>query len=160
MSQALPDMTKLLPDRTNNIRVDLSDNSSVTFLDLSLITDINAALEFQDLKATDISDISFENDVYSAVVKNPEESGMLCVPIPYTSGWTATVNGKKVQVQNINGGLCGVEVPKGSCKVKMTYRLPYLELAAMISAGGLAVWFILFILPFGRRKKPKQSVAQ
>ncbi len=155
MSAALPDISKLLPDQANNIRVDLSDNSSVTFRDLSLITDISAALEFQDLKATDISDITFENDVYSAVVKNPEESGMLCIPIPYTSGWTATVNDNDVQVQNINGGLCGVELPKGTCNVKMTYRLPYLKLAATISAGGLAVWFILFILPFGRRKKPK-----
>ena len=160
MSAALPDITKLLPDQTNNIRVDLSDNSSVTFRDLSLIRDINAALEFQDLKATDISDISFENDVYSAVVKNPEESGMLCIPIPYTSGWTATVNDDQVQVQNINGGLCGIELPKGTCKVKMTYGLPYLRLAATISAGGLAVWFILFILPFGRRKKIKHADAQ
>jgi uncharacterized membrane protein YfhO len=155
MSAALPDISKLLPDQANNIRVDLSDNSSITFRDLSLITDISAALEFQDLKATDISDITFENDVYSAVVKNPEESGMLCIPIPYTSGWTATVNDNDVQVQNINGGLCGVELPKGTCNVKMTYRLPYLKLAATISAGGLAVWFILFILPFGRRKKQK-----
>lgn len=155
MSAALPDISKLLPDQANNIRVDLSDNSSVTFRDLSLITDISAALEFQDLKATDISDITFENDVYSAVVKNPEESGMLCIPIPYTSGWTATVNDNDIQVQNINGGLCGVELPKGTCNVKMTYRLPYLKLAATISAGGLAVWFILFILPFGRRKKQK-----
>ena len=157
MSASLPDITRLLPDQTNNIRVDLSDNSSVTFRDLSLISDINAALEFQDLKATDISDISFENDVYSSVVENSEESGMLCIPIPYTVGWTATVNGDKVQVQNINGGLCGVELPKGTCKVKMTYHLPYLRLAATISAGGLAVWLILFILPFGRKKKAKTS---
>ena len=157
MSAALPDFTKLLPDKANNIRLDLSDNSSVTFSDLSLIRDINAALEFQELKATDISDIAFENDVYSAVVKNPEESGMLCVPIPYTSGWTATVNGHEVQVQNINGGLCGIELPNGTCKVRMAYQLPYLRLAATISAGGLAAWFILFILPFGRKKKVKTN---
>ena len=78
---------------------------------------------------------------------------MLCVPIPYTSGWTAKVNGKAVQVQNINGGLCGIELPKGTCKVQMVYALPYLKLAATISAGALGVWLILFILPFGRRKK-------
>jgi uncharacterized membrane protein YfhO len=70
------------------------------------------------------------------------------------------VNDDQVQVQNINGGLCGIELPKGTCKVKMTYGLPYLRLAATISAGGLAVWFILFILPFGRRKKIKHADAQ
>ena len=153
MNAELYDYTKLLPDKANTFRVDLSDMSSVTFKTVSLYTDINAALEFQDLKATDITDISFDHDVYSATVKNPESSGMLCVPIPYTSGWTAKVNGKAVQVQNINGGLCGIELPKGTCKVQMVYALPYLKLAATISAGALGVWLILFILPFGRRKK-------
>ena len=157
MNTVLYDYTKLLPDKSNTFRVDLSDMSSVTFRTLSLITDINAALEFQDLKETDIKDISFEHDVYKATVKNPEDSGMLCVPIPYTAGWTATVNGKKVQVQNINGGLCGIELPKGTCDVQMTYALPYLKLASMISAGALGVWLILFILPIGRRKKQKTA---
>ncbi len=153
MGENLPNITLLLPDMANNIRIDLSDASSVTLRAVSLKKDINAALEFQGLKETDIKEISFENDTYSAVVQNPEDNGMLCVPIPYTANWTATVNGKPVQVQNINGGLCGVELPKGSCRVKMTYALPYLRLAATVSAGALGVWLILFILPFGRKKK-------
>ena len=80
---------------------------------------------------------------------------MLCVPILFTGRWSAAVNGKPVQVLNINGGLCGIPLEKGENEVVMTYSLPFFGVSVMVSLIAAAALLAALILWAVRRKKPR-----
>ena len=86
------------------------------------------------------------------VVGNTDHS-MLCVPILFTGRWSAAVNGKPVQVLNINGGLCGIPLEKGENEVVMTYSLPFFGVSVMVSLITAAALLAALILWAVRRKK-------
>ena len=68
--------------------------------------------------------------------------GILTSSIPYSTGWTATVNGKSVPVLRTNQAFVGLRLPKGTHRVSLHYHIPGLRLGAMISAIGL-LWAII-----------------
>ncbi len=152
------DSVIMLPDHTTILRVDIPENGELVFSAMEFITSKGASEDFRDLKATEITDISFGNDTYSATVKSPKTNSMLCIPILYTPNWTATVNGSKVQVFNINGGLCGISLPKGTCEVTMTYEIPNFGIAVKVSAVSAGLCLLIGIIPpFGRKKDEEEE---
>ena len=151
------DSVILLPDHTTLLRIDLPDDGELVFSAMEFITSKGASEDFKELQSTEITDISFENDTYSATVKNPKTDAMLCIPLLYTSNWNATVNGSKVQVFSINGGLCGITLPKGTCEVKMTYEIPNFGIAVKVSAISAGVCLLIGIIPPFRRKKEEDE---
>ena len=151
------DSVILLPDHTTLLRIDLPDDGELVFSAMEFITSKGASEDFKELQSTEITDISFENDTYSATVKNPKTDAMLCIPLLYTSNWNATVNGSKVQVFSINGGMCGITLPKGTCEVKMTYEIPNFGIAVKVSAISAGVCLLIGIIPPFRRKKEEDG---
>ncbi len=77
------------------------------------------------------------------------ERKMLCMAIPYSSGWSATVDGAPVDVQQVNTWMCGIVVEPGSHQVEFTYRTPGLTLGLAAGAVGLAVLVVALLF---RRK--------
>ncbi len=153
LSRDYPQLNILLPDSVKDIRVDLGGNSAITFRDMKVTTIKDAASDFKSLASTDISDISFQNDVYSAVVNTKDKGCMLCVPLLYSKNWSAEVNGKEADVLNINGGLIGVTLENGENKVEIRYEVPYFRIAVYISLVSLALVLLLFIIPFPKKRR-------
>ena len=151
VNASAPEMNYLLPDGTIQLRMDLPEGVSIEFDDISLLTDKDVPADFEALKNTDIRDISFKNDTYTASV-NAKNGGMLCVPLLYSANWTARVNGALVPVSNINGGLIGVLLPAGSSHVELTYAIPRFGLAAAVSLISCGIWLVLFLFAAFRRK--------
>ena len=151
------DSVIMLPDHTTILRVDLPESGELVFSAMEFITSKGASEDFRELQSTEITDISFENDTYSATVQSPKTNSMLCIPLLYTSNWNATVNGSKVQVFNINGGLCGISLPKGTCEVRMTYAIPNFGIAVKISAVSAGLCFLIGIIPPFRRKDEEED---
>ena len=67
----------------------------------------------------------------------------LYIAVPYSEGWSATIDGKKAEIMRANEAFMVVRIPAGSHEVQMDYRTPYLVTGLGISAID-AAGFIVF----------------
>jgi uncharacterized membrane protein YfhO len=75
--------------------------------------------------------------------------------IPYDSGWTASIDNKKVPLLKINAGLSGVYVTEGIKQIELTYKPNYILFGSIISGLSLLVYIGLGLLSIkGKRNKP------
>lgn len=70
-----------------------------------------------------------------------EKSTLVFFSVPFEGGWSATVNGKPVDVEKVNVGFMAVEVPAGESKIVFTYKTPWLSEGILFSLFSL----ILFV---------------
>lgn len=82
---------------------------------------------------------SFSNGQVSASF-NAQRDETLLVSIPYEKGWSATVNGHKVPVHELYGGLLGIDVSEGTNDIELHYMTPGLIPSAIISIASVAVF--------------------
>ena len=81
---------------------------------------------------------------------------MLFVSIPYDSGWSAEVNGKKAEIQNADIGFQAVAIPAGKSTVTFHYETPLIKQGAVLSLLGLVLFAAeTFCI---RRKEQKRVV--
>lgn len=62
---------------------------------------------------------------------------ILCLSIPYDSGWSAYVDGKKVEVLQANTAFMAVELAAGDHHVELRYWTPGLTVGIIMTAAGL-----------------------
>ena len=79
---------------------------------------------------------TFENDYVMGTIEN-EEEGMLVTSIPYSVGWSAHVDGKKVPTEIVNIGFVGARIPAGEYEIEFVYETPYLKLGFAVTIIGL-----------------------
>lgn len=77
---------------------------------------------------------------------------LLVISLPYQSGWTAYVDGKKAEISQVNYQYMGLHLAKGKHTIRMVYSIPGLRWGFMISGAGILV-FLLIILGNVIRKR-------
>ncbi len=65
--------------------------------------------------------------------------------VPWDKGWSATVNGKPVQIERANIGFMAVRVPAGEAVIRFDYRTPGL-IPGAIASGASLVLLAVFLL--------------
>lgn len=75
-----------------------------------------------------------------------DKDKILCLAVPYSSGWTAYVDGKKAEVKRANTMSMGLELTEGSHKIRFEYQTPGLKTGALATCSGLGVFAVLIIL--------------
>lgn len=70
---------------------------------------------------------------------------ILCFAIPYSEGWTAYVDGKRVELLQANTAFMAVELPAGDHEVELKYWTPGLTAGLVLSAVGAAGIAILAV---------------
>ena len=97
--------------------------------------------------------ISFSNNRIEGR-KNSLSDELLFLSIPYDSGWSAYVNGKKQRLLRTNIGFCSVKLEKGENYIELKYRTPGLYLGSIISIGSgiICLCYVFFI-----KKRDKAS---
>ncbi|MBR4973646.1 MAG: YfhO family protein, partial [Clostridia bacterium] len=111
-----------------------------------LLTD--EALSFDCEKLALTSALSFETDNrgFTATVDRNKDS-LVFFSVPFDEGWTATVNGEKVDIEKVNVGFMAVKVSKGLSEIRFTYTTPGLLnglIITTISAAVLLLYVIIF----------------
>lgn len=96
------------------------------------------AQDCKRLAATASKDFAFNKGGFSATV-NLTSPNLVFFSIPYDEGWSATVNGKSVDIEKVNIGFMAVEVPAGQSSIVFTYKTPGLLVGAAVSAAALIV---------------------
>ncbi len=77
--------------------------------------------------------------------------------IPYDSGWTVTVDGKKVEPESINGSLMYIHLTQGTHTVEMTY-MPTGFIPGFILTAGSCLIFAVLILRIQKKKNQSNKV--
>lgn len=74
---------------------------------------------------------------------SPKEEGILCVPVPYSKGWSVFVDGEKKDCLQANYLCTAVVVPEGEHEVIFRYMTPGLIPGAVVSAAGIILFLII-----------------
>lgn len=84
-----------------------------------------------------LENATFGPDGFSGEVAG--DGGYMLIPLSYSAGFTAYVDGREMPVHCADGGLMAVEIPSGTHTVTFSYRTPYFAAGAAVSFCALAV---------------------
>jgi hypothetical protein len=70
-------------------------------------------------------------------------SRMLFFSIPYSEGWTLTVDDNLTSVDKVNIGFIGAQIGAGKHTIKLDYFLPGLFIGGIMSAAGCVIFIVL-----------------
>ena len=115
---------------------DFTTLHSVTNFDIPAVADArssNSAYYF-----------SHDNHGFTAKIKTTKPN-LVFFSVPYEDGWTATVNGEPVQVEEVNVGFMAVAVNAGESEIRFTYTTPGLYYGILISCLSMVV-FMSYLL--------------
>lgn len=141
-----------LMQNIEDIDYDYMENMVGTRLD---ITDEDLAYDAEQLKQTASESFKTDKNGFTATV-NRENESLVFFSIPYDKGWTATVNGKKVDIEKVNVGFMAVVVPEGDSTIRFDYETPGLLTGLGITIGTALIMLIyLVIWLFISRKSAK-----
>ena len=96
--------------------------------------------------ATAAESFLVDTDGFTATI-TLEQENLVFFSVPYEEGWSATVNGKAADIQQVNVGFMAVACPAGEAvTIRFDYQTPGLSVGAAITAvsllvlGGYGVW--------------------
>lgn len=82
-----------------------------------------------------------------------EESKMLCLSIPYSTGWKAYVDGEEQPLLQANVMYMALKLDAGAHTIELVYETPGLKVGLIISCLGAVAAGGLYLLHRGRKKK-------
>lgn len=131
-----------------------SEENGVT---LSLSDD---ALASDSARLAETSAYSFETDNYGFTAKvERQKKSLVFFSVPYDKGWSATVNGRSVEIEKVNKGFMAVPVEAGESVIRFEYETPGLIAGICITAGTLAVFIVyIFASKFYLKRYPSDNV--
>ena len=92
-------------------------------MEIKLVNTERSMANLEELQQTCMKDLTQEGNTFTGTVNNVEDKqAMLCIPIVYNQRWRAQVDGKEIEIHNINGGLIGIELEPGEHTVKLVYE--------------------------------------
>ncbi|MCM1507568.1 MAG: YfhO family protein [Ruminococcus flavefaciens] len=141
----------------------------------SLVLDSEQAEKYSDImKETEISEVSaLSKKDYEEIClerqKNASETfrydskgfeseitldndGLVFFSVPYSSGWSAEVNGKPVDVEKVSYGFMAVKGETGKNKIVFRYRTPALTAGMIISISGIVILAVYMIICTRKRR--------
>ena len=140
------------------VRLNFLSPGEYEFDDISLITvpkkDVLARLK--ERKENSMKQIQYEGNHFRGVY-HAKKDQILCVTIPYSKGWKATVNGNRTKIYKAKGMFMGIIMKKGTQSVKLDYETPGLKIGAWIS---LVAWIGLGIYGLYFEKYRKKLLNQ
>lgn len=121
-----------------------SDEERSTTLSIS---DEAMAYDCKQLAKTAAQSFKIDNYGFTATVER-DKANLVFFSIPFDDGWSATVNGKPVEIEKVNVGFMAVKVDAGNSVIRFTYKTPGLILGLQITAGACAVFLIYLLVCF------------
>ena len=110
----------------------------------------------EKLASSSCSVFEYTDNGFKAEYNNKGEDNLLFFSVPYSSGFTATVNGEAVDVEKVNYGFMAVKVPAYTdCEIVFSYETPGLGTGitiSLIAFGAYAVYMIIILIYRKRRK--------
>lgn len=103
-----------------------------------------------------LEDVSIDNNTITGKIDLSSDK-MLIIALPLQGGWTAYVDDKEVPIYRANYQYMGLNISKGSHKVRLHYKIAGLRPALMVTASGLTVFILIIIFNAVRKRRKKNS---
>ena len=116
--------------------------------------DNNYYREVKTLQRHRLEDVKFKRNQVQGTIKTTRP-GVLTSSIPYSTGWSVKVNGKKAITLRTNQAFLGVYLPAGTHHVTFSYELPGIKLGVLLSLIGLGWTILAGIITIGWERKRK-----
>ena len=116
--------------------------------------DNNYYREVKILQRHRLEDVKFKRNQIQGTIKTTRP-GVLTSSIPYSTGWSVKVNGKKATTLRTNQAFLGVYLPAGTHHVTFSYELPGIKLGVLLSLIGLGWTIFAGIITIGWERKRK-----
>ncbi|MDE5582839.1 MAG: YfhO family protein [Ruminococcus sp.] len=75
-----------------------------------------------------------------------DKPALVFYSVPYSSGWTAEVNGEPTEIEKVSYGFMAVKADSGYNDIIFRYHTPYLNIGLAVSVSGLAVLAVYMIV--------------
>lgn len=108
------------------------------------------------LASESCSEFSYDENGYKAHI-SAKRDGIVYFSVPFSKGFSASVNGKKTDISAVHYGMTGIPVSSGENDIVVTYTTPGLREGVMITFSGLAVLVVYLIISFAAEKKRNNS---
>ena len=141
-----------------SVRITFPKTGIYTYDDISLIyTDMSAYdAGILALSQDTLQDVDFhEGACWNATNRitgsiELDKKKLLCLSMPYNTGWQAYVNGQNQTILRVNGMFAGLVLEPGEHEVELVYKTPYLKSGLLLVAFG--VLSLILITGIRRRK--------
>lgn len=136
----------------NTVTITFSQPGIYTYDSLSLVAQPMTGFEKSVLKLREdhLRNVKLETNCVKGDIRLAKKK-VLCLSIPYSDGWSLTVDGSPTELYSINRMYMGTALPAGEHHIELHYKTPYLKLGFLISACGFAL-FILKAQFIGKHK--------
>ncbi len=108
------------------------------------LSDSAMANDAAALRKTAADTFTVDNHGFTAKVTRDKKS-LVFFSVPYDKGWTATVNGKTVEVEKVNAGFMAVAVDEGVSEIRFNYKNTGLTFGVTVTLSA-AVIFVIYML--------------
>ena len=136
----------VIDDTVDEIRLYFNTPGEYSITDIELYTRTPEQLKsitdgFYD--HADIDDISYDIDGnHISVNAVADKDKYLYLAIPYSEGWSATVDGEKAEIIRANEAFMAVRLSAGDHKIELSYKTPHILEGIMISALVISIFCI------------------
>lgn len=110
-----------------------------------------ASQQIADLKADTMQNVKMGKNKITGTI-DLQKAKMLCISIPYSKGWSATVDGKEAELLQADTAFSALALDKGKHTIEFQYHTPYLKEGAYISTAGVIAFAVLIIITEKRKK--------
>lgn len=121
-------------------------------ISLSELSDVNIEkynIDVENRKKQSSYKFTRDNKGFTSKIKLQKEN-LVFFSVPYDKGWKATVNGKKVDVENVNNGLMAVKAEAGDNVIRFEYTPGGLKVGGLITSCSIIILIIYMI--FSKKK--------
>lgn len=97
----------------------------------------------EKLASSSCSVFEYTDSGFRAEYNNTGDDNLLFFSVPYSSGFSATVNGEEADVEKVNYGFMAVKVPANTdCEIVFSYKTPGLSTGITISLAALGAFVV------------------
>ena len=97
---------------------------------------------------------SYNGNSFRSIIEL-QQPQLVFFSVPYSSGWSAEVNGIKADIERVNEGFMAVKAGSGQNTIVFRYRTPYLKAGIIISICS-ALTLALYLILFRRKGSPSE----
>ena len=134
-------------EERNSVEIKFSNKGDYSFDSLKIICQPMEKLpEYVEARSEDVlENVKFTTNRITGTI-DLDKPKFLCMSLPYSEGWTAYVDGEKVDLLNANIAFSGLELEAGHHEIELKFCTPYLKSGVVLSVLGIAVLIGLSIL--------------
>ncbi len=107
-----------------------------------------------DRRSMSCDTFEIDNRGFTATA-NLDRENLMFFSVPYDDGWSATVNGEPVEIEQVSIGFMAVKVPAGPCEIRFEYVAP--GLIPGLGVTGASILVLAAYLLWVRRSKKRVS---